>query len=249
MEFITIKSLYHSPPALYHSPHLSHRPSIKFFLITNLRYKNIVLLTFINTFHKQKIKPCHPTNYNMNADDVNISLSKLAISMVEAVVSNPAPAPPKSKKRKNHRGGRKTKKKQNSSTGQNTLTAPKDVAVISTVKAIIPILAKKQKQTNRKRCSTEITVAAPDTVTERQNDSTRPCHHSADSSTLELSPSRGVDENTSARVETCEAISAAEQGSLSGGEGASGDIAIHSKDGLETRFKGVTTMAETSQGE
>ena len=203
----------------------------------------------------------------MDADDVTIGLSKLAISMVEAVVSNPAPAPPKSKKRKNHRGGRKTKKKQNSSTGQDTLTAPKDVAGISTVKAIIPISAKKQKQTNRKRCSTEITVAAPDTVTERQNDvsmcilrqdyvsptaqddSTRPCHHGANSSTSELSPSRGVDEINSARVETCEAISAAEQESLSGGEGASGDIAMYGRDGPEARFKSVTTMAETSQGE
>ena len=209
----------------------------------------------------------------MNADDVNVSLSKPAISMVEAVGSNLTPSPPKRNKRKNHRGGRKTKKKQNASTGQDTLTAPKNATVMSTVEAIIPTLATKQKQTSRKRCRkstkapTETTIAAPDNTTERQddvticilkqdyvsptaqNDSTRPCHHNADSSKQELSPSRGVDEDTSARAETSEAISAAEQESVSSGEGASGDIAIYGSDGLEARVKRVTTMDETSQGE
>ena len=209
----------------------------------------------------------------MNADDVNISLSKPAISTVERVGSNPAPASPKSNKRKNHRGGRKTKRKQNSSTGQKTLTALKDLAVVGTVEPIVPIPAKRQAQTNRKKrrkvakAPTETKITAPDTVTERQDgvsvcileqdsasrtaqdDSTRPCHHSADSSTPEPSPSRGVDENNSARAETSHAISVAKQESVSSREGASGDIAIYGRDGLEAKFKSVTTMPEICQGE
>ena len=209
----------------------------------------------------------------MNADNVNMGLPKPGISMVEAVGSNSGPGPRKSNKRKNHRGGRKTKKKQNSSTGQDTITTPKDAAVISTIEAIVPTLAKKQKHRNRKRrrksakAPPETAIQASDTVTETQDDfaiciskqdyvsplaqddSTRPSHHSADPSPLELSPSRGVDKDTSGRAEDPEAISAVEQESLSGREEASGDIAIYGRDGLEARFKSVTTMAETSQGQ
>ena len=228
---------------------------------------------FINTLLDQQIiKPCHQTNYNMNADDDNISLPKPAISSAEAVGSNPALAPPKRNKRKNHRGGRKTKKKQNSRTRQDTFGAPMDVAGSSTVEAIVPIPAKKQEQTNRKRCRksaeapTETRIAAPDSITERrenvtvcilkqdyispiaEDDSTRSYHHSASSSTQALSPSRGVDEDSGARAETSETISAVEQDSVSNREGASGDIAIHEGNGLEAGFKSVTTAAETSPG-
>ena len=208
----------------------------------------------------------------MNAEDLNISVSKPDISMVEAVGSNPAPAPPKSNKRKNHRGGRKTKKKQNSSTGQDTTTTHKNAAIISTTETTVPILTKKQKQKNRKRCRksakapTETTTVAPHTVPERQDGVTtgilkqdyvsptvqdvslRPCHR-APSSTQEPFLSHGVDEDTSARAETSEAISAAEQDSVSTGEGALADMTIYGRDGLEARFKSFTTIAEASQGE
>ncbi len=209
----------------------------------------------------------------MNADDVNTSVSKPAISTAEAVGSNPAPAPPKSNKRKNHRGGRKTKKKQNLSTAQNLLTAAKDVAVTSNVEATIPELAEKQKPMKGKRCRKsakapcETTITAPDTMGRRQDDvairilkqhcisptaqddSTRPCHHSADPSTLEISPSRHVNKDFGARAGTSKAISVVKQESVSRGEGASGDVAIHGRDGLEAGSKGVATVAETSQGE
>ena len=209
----------------------------------------------------------------MSTDNQNVGLSKPDISMVEAVGSTSVPAPPKSNKRKNHRGGRKTKKKQYSSTEQDRLTAPKDAAVISTVEAIVPTLAKKQKHTNRKRrrksakALIETAIQASDTVTEiqddvticipkqdyvspiAQDDSTRHCQHSADSLPLELSTSGGVDDNTSGRTEDPEAINAVEQENESDREEASGDIAIYGRDGLEARFKSVTTVAETSQGE
>ena len=208
----------------------------------------------------------------MNADDVNISLSKPGISMVEALGSNPAPAPPKSNKRKNHRGGRKTKKKQNSSTGQDTITDPENAAIISTTKTTVPILTKKQKQKNRKRCRksakapTERTTVAPHDITRRQDDATmdilkqdhvsptlqddpvRPCP-SAPSSTQEPFLSHGVDEDTSARAEKFEVIRAVEEDSVSAGERASADVAIYGTDGLDARFNGLTTMAEASQGE
>ena len=117
------------------------------------------------------------------------------------------------------------------------------------------------------KAPTETKITAPDTVTERQDDvsvcileqdsaspaaqddSIRPCHHSADSSAQELFPSHSVDEHTSARAGASEAISAAEQQSVSSREGASGDIAIYGEYGLEARFKSVTTMAGTSEGE
>ena len=191
--------------------------------------------------------------------------------MVEALGSNPAPAPPKSNKRKNHRGGRKTKKKQNSSTGQDTITIPKDAAIISTTETTVPILTKEQKQKNRERCGksakapTETTTIAPHAITQRQDDATtsilkqdhvspklqddpvKPCH-SAPSSPQEPFLSYGVDEDTSGRAETSEAIRAAEEDSVSTGEGASADMAIYGTDGLDARFKGLTTMAESSQG-
>ena len=193
--------------------------------------------------------------------------------MVEAVSSNLGPGPRKSNKRKNHRGGRKTKKKQNSSTGQDTLTTPKDAAVISTIEAIVPTLAKKQKHRNRKRrrksakAPAETAIQASDTVTEiqddvaicipkqdyvspiAQDDSTRPSHHSADPSPLELSPSRGVGEDTSGRAEDPGAISAVEQENVSVRKEAPEDIAIYGRDGLEAQLKNVTTVAKTSQGQ
>ena len=206
----------------------------------------------------------------MNADDVNSSVPESATSTVRALNSNPPLAPPKSNKRKNHRAGRRTKK-QNPSTAQDPLTVAKDVAVINTVEDTVPKLTKKHKQMRRKKCRKpakaphEITIPTPDAITERQadvairilkqdcvsvaarDDPTRPSHHRADSSTQELAPSRSVNEDISARAETSKAISAVEQQSVSGGEGASGDIAIHGGHGLEAGFKSVATGTETSQ--
>lgn len=82
-----------------------------------------------------------------------------------------------------------------------------------------------------------------------QNDSVRTCHHSAASSTQELFLSRGVDEDTSARAETSEATSAAEQEFVLTVKGASADMAIYGRDGLEARLKSITTTAEASQSE
>ena len=81
-----------------------------------------------------------------------------------------------------------------------------------------------------------------------QDDTIRLCH-SAFSSTQEPFFSNGVDEDTSARAETSEAISAAEEDLVSTGEGASAEMAIYGTDGLNARFKSLTTMAEASQGE
>ena len=209
----------------------------------------------------------------MNADDINLGGPKPAISMVEESGSNlaPAPAPPKGNKRKNHRGGRKTKKKQSSSTRQDPLTAPNDVAAISTVEATVPALAKKQKQ-KRKRCRksvklpTETTIVATDTITKTQDDvaihtikddcgsptaqdePTSACHRGADPLTQDLSRSRDVDEATGARAETSEAISSVEQVSVSTGEGISGETTVCDRNRLEAGFESVQTMAETSHG-
>ena len=208
----------------------------------------------------------------MNTDGTNFSEAKPAIVMVEAVGSNlaQAPGPPKSNKRKNHRGGRKTKKKQSSSNGQDPCTAPKDVDATSTVEATVPTLTKKLKQMKRKRqrksvkAPTETAIAATDTITEGPDvavrvikddcvsptaqDDTSVCHRGADSSTRALSRCRDVDEDTVTGAETSEAISAVEQESVSTGKGASGEITICGRDGLEAGFGRVYTMAETSQG-
>ena len=218
------------------------------------------------------MKPYHQTHHDLKTDGVNSSASKPAISMVEAAGSNlaPEPGPPKSYKRKNHRGGRKTKKKQSLNTGENPHTTPNDVTATSTVEATVPTSAKKQKQIKRKRqrkttkASTETAIAATDTITERQDvairvikddcvsptardDTISACHHSADSSTQALSRCRDVDEATGAVAETSEAISAVEQETMSTGEGASGEITSCGRDGLEAGFGSVYTTAETSQ--
>ena len=210
----------------------------------------------------------------MNSDGMSFNVLKSATSMVEEVGSNlaPAPAPPKGNKRKNHRGGRKTKKKQNSVTGEEPLTAPKDVVPTSTVEATVPALSKKQKQMKRKRCRksakvpTEIPIAATDTITERhddvaihvikedcvsptaQDDCTSHRHRGADSSTQNLSGCRDVDEATGTRAEISEAISVVKQESVLTRGGASGDITTCSRDVLKAGIESVDTMAETSQG-
>ena len=203
----------------------------------------------------------------MDAEAVDPSTSKPAISMIEAAGSNLAPAlgPSKSNKRKNHRGGRKAKKKQSSTSGQDPLAAPKDVAPTSTVDATVTAIPKKQKQkkVKRKRCRksakapTETAIAATDRISERQDDvaihiirddcvsptaqddCTNPCHRGADSSTQDLPGCREVDEATGTRVETYKTISAVEQESA---ERESRDITVRGRDAC------VDTVAETPQG-
>lgn len=190
--------------------------------------------------------------------------------MVETLGSNlaPAPRPSKGNKRKNHRGGRKAKKKQRSTSGQDPLAAPEDVAPTSTVDATVSATSKKQKQkkTKRKRCRksakapTETAIAATDPLPERQddvaihiikNDCVSPTaqddctsldHRGADSPTEALPGCRDVDEATGTGAETAEAISAGEQESASMAEEASEDNTIRGRDAC------VDTMAETSQG-
>lgn len=209
----------------------------------------------------------------MNAEARNPSASKPAISMVEEVGNLvPALAPPKRNKRKNHRGGRKTKKKQSLSTEQGPRTASNDVAATSTVEGTVPTSAKNQKQMKRKRqrksakALTETVIAATDTINERQDDGvilvikddcggptaqaepTSACHRGADTSTQDLTRCGDVDEATGSKAETAEAINAVDQKSVSIREGASEDIAVCSRDDLETGLEHVNTTAETSQG-
>ena len=209
----------------------------------------------------------------MNAEAVNPSTSKPAITMVEEVGNlAPAPAPPTRNKRKNHRGGRKTKKKQSLSTEQDPRTASNDVAATSTVEATVPTPAKKQKQTKRKKqrksaeASTETVIAATDTITERQDDGAirvvidacgrrtvqddpiSACHRGTNTSTQDLSRCGNVDEATDTRAETAEAISTVEQELVSIREGASSDMSICGGDGLETGLESLNTTTETSKG-
>ena len=209
----------------------------------------------------------------MNAETMNPSTSKPAITMVEEVGDLvPAPAPPKRNKRKNHRGGRKTKKKQSLSTEQDARTASNNVAVTSIVEATVPTSATKQKQVKRKRqkksgrAPTEVVIAATDTIIERQDDGairviedecgsptaqddpTSACHRSTNTSTQDLSRYCNVDEATGTRAETAEVITAMELELVSMKEGASGDIPACGGDGLGSGLESVNTTTETSKG-
>ena len=218
----------------------------------------------------QVIKLCRQSHRDTNVEAVNPSTPKPAFSMVETVGSNlaPAPRPSKSNKRKNHRGGRKAKKKQSSTSGQDPLATPKDVAPTNTVDATVSAISKKQKQKKVKRkrgrksaiSPTETAIAATYHLPERQddvvihiieNDCVSPTaqddctslgHRGAGSPTEDLPGCRDVDEATGTGAETVQAISTVEQESASTAEEASGDITIRGRDAC------VDTMTETSQG-
>ena len=209
----------------------------------------------------------------MNAEAMNPSTSKPAITKIDEVGNlAPAPAPPKHNKRKNHRGGRKSKKKQSLSTEQDARTASNDVAVTGIVEATAPTSTGKQKQMKRKRqkksgkASTEVVIAGTDTITKRQDDGairviedecgsptahddpTTACHRSTNISTQDFSHCHSIDEATGTRAETAEAITAMEQEFVSMKVGASGDMPACGGDGLGTGLESVNTTTGTFKG-